>query len=340
MILLNGMEGGGQLLRTALALSTLTGQPFRMTNIRAKREQPGLKAQHLTCILALKELCNAKTDGAELGSTELLYIPGEMTSKSLDADIGTAGSITLLLQAILLPCTLAKKPRKLTITGGTDVPWSMPIDYFTHVLIPHYKRYADIKVKLLKRGYYPKGGGTIELTIKPAHTSTPFNLITKEPLITIKGISHASKDLATARVAERQAQEAEKHLRQYKANITAEYSDTPSTGSGITLWAVHGKEETNFLKNIGADALGEQGKQAELVGKEAAEKLLLELSRNAPVDRHLADNLVPLMAVCAPSSITTTEITEHTKTNIEVAEAFYPNVTFTIKENTITTKRA
>ncbi len=340
MILLNGAEGGGQLLRTALALSTLTGQPFRMTNIRAKREQPGLKAQHLTCITALKELCNAKTDGAELGSTELLYVPGEMTAKNLTLDIGTAGSITLLLQALLLPCTFAKKPHKLTITGGTDVPWSMPIDYFTHVLLSHYKRYADITVKLLKRGYYPKGNGTIEISIKPRAQPTPFNLNTKEPLIAIKGISHASKDLSGARVAERQAQEAEKYLKQHGSHITTEYSDTLSTGSGITLWAVHGKDEANFLLTMGADSLGEKGKPAELVGKETAEQLAAELKKNAPIDKHLADNLIPLLAVCAPSSITATEITPHTRANITVAEAFFPMVIFSLKENTITTTRA
>lgn len=358
MIILDGNqgEGGGQIVRTALALSSLTGKPFRITNIRANRKDAGLKAQHVQCIKALQQLCSAKADGAELGSKELLFIPGKITGKNTTIDIGTAGSITLLLQAILLPCMFANKTHKITITGGTDTQWSMPIDYFTNVVVPQYRRLAGIQVKLLKRGYYPKGNGQVEITIQPQikrnefETFEAFQLALKHKafslvngqLMSIKGTSHASKDLANAQVAERQANSAKQILSNNKVpiDITTEYSDALSTGSGITLWAILStdKEDINAENpiRIGADTLGEQHKPAEQVGKEAAQKLIEELNMKAPVDSHQADNLIPIIALCKPSKIKVTKITSHTITNMQITEAFLGK-TFTIEENTIKT---
>lgn len=357
MIILDGShgEGGGQIVRTALALSSLTGQPFKATNIRSGRKDAGLKAQHVQCIKALQKLCNAKADGAELGSKELLFVPGKIEAKNLTIDIGTAGSITLLLQAVLLPCMFANKTHKLTLIGGTDTQWSMPIDYFANVLVPQYRRVCGIEVKMPKRGYYPKGGGQVELTIKPEIKRNEFEsfeafqaalkhkafTIEQGKLVCIKGTSHASKTLEQAKVSERQASAAKQALAQLNVpiEITTEYSDTLSTGSGITLWAIFAKNDDIDNENpirVGADALGEQGKPAEKVGTEAAEKLLKEL--DAPVDAHLADNLIPLMALCKPSKITTTQITKHTETNIWVVEQFLGKM-FKIKENIITTNQ-
>src|SRR3990172_7190118 len=138
MIVLDGSmgEAGGQIARTALALSSLTGQAFKITRIREARKDPGLKAQHVHCVKALQQLCSAKSEGAEIGSRELLYIPGKISAKNLTVDIGTAGSITLLLQAVLLPCMFAQKTHTLELIGGTDTAWSMPLDYFSPVLLP------------------------------------------------------------------------------------------------------------------------------------------------------------------------------------------------------------
>jgi len=359
MITLDGSmgEGGGQIVRTALALSSITGQPFRITNIRESRKDPGLKAQHVHCVKALQELCNAKADGAEIGSRELLYIPGKISAKNITIDIGTAGSMTLLLQAVLLPCLFAQKSHTLTIIGGTDTEWSMPIDYFTNVIVPQYRRVAGINVKLLKRGYYPKGGGQIEISIKPevkrnefetydafqkALTHKAFAMETQGELSSIKGTSHASKNLANAQVAERQANAAKQALTNLKVpiEITTEYSDTHSTGSGITLWAIFSQKgdiEAANPTRLGADALGAPGKQSEKVGTEAAQKLLKEIQSKTPVDRHQADNLIPLIALCKPSTIKTSEITSHTRTNMQVAEAFLGKI-FTEKDNTIMSK--
>ncbi len=355
MIHLDGSKGGGQMVRTALALSTLTGKPFKITNIRKTKQNPGLKAQHVHCVKALKELCKAKADGVQIGSRELLYIPGKINAKNITIDIGTAGSITLLLQAILLPCMFAQKTHTLTIIGGTDTKWSMPIDYFTNVLIPQYKRAAGIEVKLMKRGYYPKGGGQVKITIKPeiirnefdsfeafqlALKHKAFKIIKQGQLISIKGISHASKELADREVAERQAHAAKQSLTQLNVpvEIRTEYAKTLSKGSGITLWAIfsENKEEIDINNPIiiGSDSLGEPGKPAEQVGQEAAKKLLEEI--HAPIDSHMADNIIPLIALCKPSTIKTTKITEHTQINMEVVEAFLGK-TFKKENNTITT---
>ncbi len=348
-------EAGGSICRVALALSTLTQQPFEITNIRKNRPQSGLKHQHLFCIKALEKLCNAKTEGASLGSTALKYSPGKIEGKTIDIDIQTAGSISLFLQAILLPSMFADKPAKLNITGGTDGKWSAPIDYFTNVFLPQLQKYSNIGCKLIKRGYYPKGNGKVQLKINPIYKITDFtsfnefsshlkqnapkiNLTEQGSLIQIKGISHASLSLQDANVAERQAKAAEISLSNYKCPITIQmqYSETLSTGSGITLWAIFSKQKDEIdIKNpirLGADALGEKGKKAEIVGKEAAQKLAAEIESKAPVDMHLADQIIPIMALISNSKIRTSRITNHTKTNVYTIESFLGEV-FSIDES-------
>lgn len=339
-------EGGGQIVRTALALSTLTQQAFRITDIRKGRPSPGLKMQHLHCVKALQKLTDAQAEGASLGSTELTFIPGPLKGKSLSIDIETAGSITLFLQAVLLPCCFADKPIKLEIVGGTDVAWAMPIDYFREVLVPQLKRWADIDVKAEKRGYYPKGGGKVTVRVKPrigrdAFATAPKLALTEQQhLMYIKGISHASKSLEEARVAERQAHAAQQALAKYNCpiSIRSEYADTLSPGSGMTLWAVFSKNKEDIdVANpiiLGADALGEKGTPAEAIGKQAAERLHHAISSHAAVDAHLADNLIPWMGLFPPSALRAEKITPHTTTNIYTVQKFLP-VTFDVKENVI-----
>ena len=352
MIELDGSygEGGGQIVRTALALSILTQKAFHVTNIRKGRKDEGLKPQHLHCIKALQALCNAKAEGAELGSTELTFYPGPVQKRSLSVDIGTAGSISLFLQALLQPCFFTPKPVKLTITGGTNVAWSMPSEYLQEVLAPQLRKYCEkLSINILKRGYYPKGGGVLEISIKPKYTlekleSAPcINLTEQNHLIHIKGISHASKHLENAKVAERQAQAARKMLGKYEVpiNIRTEYANTYSPGSGITLWATFSKdkEEIDPVNPviIGSDALGERGKPSEEIGKEAAQKLIKDIESKAPVDAHLADNLIPWMGLFKPSKIKAAELTKHATTNIYVVEKFLGK-TFEIKEKIISSK--
>ena len=337
-------EAGGSIARVALALSTLTQQPFSITDIRKNRPQPGLKNQHLFCIKALEKLCNAKSEGAALGSTELKYWPGKIEGKAIDIDIETAGSITLFLQSVLLPSMFADKTVKFNIVGGTDVAWSPPYDYFTNVFLPQIRKYANVECKLIKRGYYPKGSGKVQLTIKQVYTifdfdnfnefhtnlkenSPKINLIEQGNLIQIKGISHASLDLQNAQVAERQAKSAEMALNKYKCpvKIDINYNEALSTGSGITLWAIFSKDldeiDANNPIRLGAGALGERGKKAEIVGEEAAKKLSAEIESKAPVDMHLADQILNYMAL-AGGQIKASKITNHTKTNIYTIEKF------------------
>ena len=352
MISIDGayLEGGGQIVRTALALSTITQKPFEVYDIRKGRKDSGLKNQHLYCVKSLQELCNADAEGAELGSMFLKYYPKKIIAKNLGIDIETAGSITLLMQAVLLPAMFVSKPITITITGGTDTKWSQPFDYFNNVLLPQLQRFAKIEARLLKRGYYPKGNGEVEIKINPKYKLNDFenfeefhqhlknniqkiNLIEQHYLIQIKGISHASKNLQQANVAERQAEAAQQLLKQkYNAplQITTQYQDTLSTGSGIMLWAIFSKNEDDIDENnpirLGADSLGEQGKKAEIVGQEAAQNLIKEIESKAPVDRHLADQILPFMALIGNSSIKVSDITNHCRTNIYIIQQFLGEV--------------
>lgn len=340
MIEIDGSKGeaGGQIVRTVLGLSVLLGKAFRVTHIRQGRPQPGLKAQHLQCIEALKKLCVCDVQGATLGSEEITFIPGKFLPKNIEIDIGTAGSITLLLQSLLLPCLFSKKKITLKIVGGTDVAWAMPIDYFIEVVIPQLQRFCFLDVKLMKRGYYPKGGGSVEISFKPKQSLDqlqPFSLTERGELLYIKGVSHASKSLQEKQVAERQREAALMRLKHLNVPVTInmEYTDTLSLGSGITLWAIFSlKDEIDNAHplRLGADALGEKNIPAEDVGAQAAEQLLKEISSGTPVDKHLADNLIPLLGLVG-GSIRISEITPHTLTNISVVEQFL-DVKFEIDE--------
>lgn len=349
MIKLDGSfgEGGGQIVRTALGLAAITGKPFEVNNIRKGRPKPGLKNQHLFCITGVKELCDAQVDGAFLGSEKIRFVPGGISHKNLTIDVKTAGSITLLLQSLLLPCLFAEKKTKIEIKGGTDVKWSMPIDYFREVFLPQLKRFADIKLSIEKRGYYPKGKGKVIVTIKPKfrlkEKIDKINLTERHNLIQIKGISHASPDLQKANVAERQSNAASLMLKKQgcPVNIRTEYSQTSSIGSGITLWAIFSKYKDEIDLNnpiiLGTDSLGEKGKKAENVGIEASNKLLNEIKSEAAVDKNLADNLIPFLGLIG-GKIRTSEITNHTRTNIYVVEKFL-DCKFEIKDNIISVLR-
>ena len=346
MIGLKGEEGGGQILRTALALSMFTRQPFSMANIRAKRPNPGLRPQHLQCILAAKELSDAYVEGSEVGSKEILFVPKDCKAKSMTIDIGTAGSTILLLQSVLLPCLFAKRGLKLKVMGGTTNKAAPPYHYFAHVFLPYLSRFADIQPRLRKTGYYPKGGGEVEVAIKPLCKGEypqiieelntrikPFDLIEKARVVHIRGVSHASTELLQARVAERQARAAQVYLSSLApVNITTEYANTLSIGSGITLWAV-----MEYGENVavhGADMIGEKGVPAEQIGILAAEKLGAGLGGGIIVDEFLADQIIPFLALLRGSRMRTTQVSDHAMSNCRTVEKFLP-VTFKIEGNTI-----
>lgn len=337
-------EGGGQIIRTALALSILTQKPFRAENIRHKRPKPGLKNQHLSCINALEQLAHAQAEGARLGSEMIEFIPAKVKPGILSLDIGTAGSITLLLQSLLLPCIFADAEVRLVIQGGTDTKWSIPIDYFTNIILPFFEEFASVRIQKVRRGYYPKGRGIVEMLIKPRastheassidalitqirNTAPPIHLIAKPKLLAIKGISSASRELQRAEVAHRQAYGAARKIGNlYPVEIAEEYVPTASIGTVITLWT----NTEQGKVTMGASALGKKGVPAETIGESAATRLLHTLNTEAAVDRHLADNIIPLLALVG-GTIKTTEITDHILSNVYVCEKFL-NLSFKIDQ--------
>lgn len=317
MIVIDGSygEGGGQILRTSVALSVITGKPVKIIKIRANRPNPGLRPQHLHGILALKELSNAKVKGAEVGSTALEFIPGKAEPKHIRVPVKTAGSITLVLQA-LLPA-MAFTGGSFEITGGTDVPWSPPVDYLKNVtLFALEKMGLKVELELKRRGHYPKGGGLVTGRVEPWEERKPLVALEWGRIERFGGISHATN--LPAHVAERQAKAAKERLEELysaPAEIETEVSRSLGPGSGIVVWA-----ETDSLR-LGGDALGKRGKPAEAVGREAADELIEALTLRKATDKFLGDQLIPFLAF-AGGEIGVTEITNHLVTNVWVVEQF------------------
>lgn len=310
-------EGGGAILRQALGLSAFSGRGVRVVNIRARRPKPGLRAQHLKAVEAVVGVSSARVTGAARGSTEISFRPGTPKSGRFVLNVGTAGSTTLVLQAVLVPCLCDNGEYVLEITGGTDVPWSPPVDYLRMVTFPVLRTVSEAEIMLVRRGYYPKGGGRIRARLRGRTEPTARILASDRGRhLAIQGISHAADSLRGRRVAERQADAAERALKPLglPVEFDAHYAAADSPGSGITLWTV-----TDGAPPIGCSALGARGKPAETVGAEAAQLLRKELASGAVVDRYLADQLVPFLAISG-GSFRTSAITGHCRSNMYVAE--------------------
>ncbi|MGB9928961.1 MAG: RNA 3'-terminal phosphate cyclase [Methanosarcina sp.] len=312
-------EGGGQLVRTAVALSAVTGTGVKIKNIRKNRPNPGLKQQHLKALETAAKICEAEIFGLFPGSTELSFVPVEIKGGKYEIDIGTAGSISLLLQCLMPALPFSKKKVELLIRGGTDVAWAPTIDYLQNVTFKALERLGYTGNIILKKyGYYPKGGGEVSAFFEPCKLKGfHFSRESEE----IKGVSHASN--LPAHVPLRQAEAAKLKLLEagYPSEIENKSFEFLSTGSGITLWA-------GFS---GGSALGKKGLPAEKVGQHAAEEIIKELASGAAVDVYLADQLIPYMALSGSSSYTVREISLHAATNIWITEQLL-DVKFNIEE--------
>ncbi|MCD6464572.1 RNA 3'-terminal phosphate cyclase [Candidatus Woesearchaeota archaeon] len=333
MIFLDGShgEGGGGLLRTALALSALTGKPFKMVKIRCKRENPGLQQQHLQALLAVAKLVRAEVEGGFIGSEELVFKPASSSfnlyhgkKASLHVNIPTAGSVVLVLQALTPALAFSQGEFSITLKGGTDVPMAPPINFYEHVILGFLKQFNVCKAEVLikTRGYYPKGHGFVVLKFKSLRQAFNLNLnFTKlEPVTRIVGFSHASMDLKKARVAERQASAAKQFLGkafpEASVKFFTSYSQGLSTGSGICIL---GFRKNFAFPTISGSSLGAKGKRSELVGLEAAKQFLQE--SKGVVDKFFADQLLPFLAF-SKARFKTSSITKHLLSNAFVLEKF------------------
>ncbi len=312
-------EGGGQIVRMAVALSALTSTPVRVVNVRAKRKNPGLAAQHATAIRAVAELCGARTEGVAVGSRTVEFHPQSLRGGSFSFDVGTAGSITLVLQACL-PAALAAGEVELTIRGGTDVPWSPPLDYFGHVFLGLLRRMgAQADVEVAMRGYYPRGGGLVRVAVGDPPAWKPLHVPGRGDIERIGGRAHVSN--LPEDVLKRMKSAALRRLSQFMdVRIHGEAlgpDRAVGPGGAIALWA-----ETPATI-LGADAIAEKGKRAEKVGDEAAAGLLAEIESGAAVDVHAADQVLPYAAIARePSQFPVREVSEHARTMMWLLASF------------------
>jgi RNA 3'-phosphate cyclase len=309
-------EGGGSVLRIATALSAVTSKPVHIPNIRSGRPKPGLMAQHMNAVKAVADLSNASVKGLNVGSTEISFNPKSLNGGIYKIDIGTAGSISLILQAFMIPAAFADGPIKIRITGGTDVRWAPSVDYVENVKLPILRLMGyKANINIIQRGHYPRGEGILEIEIEPITKLKPLN-VSNLQFDRICGISHSVK--LPVHIAERQAQSAKNVLYRegYNSEIKIKGSQNAvGPGSSIFLW-------TNGLSPVSGSAVGEPGKKAEIVGSEAAKQILYHISRRSAVDKYMGDQLIPYMALAGSSSIKTAELTQHALTNIHITEKF------------------
>ncbi len=313
-------EGGGQILRTSLALSAILGKPFTIHHIRSKRRNPGLQAQHLKAVEASAQIAEGHVEGAEVGSQRITFFPQKIIPGNYRFEVKTAGSVTLILQAILLPLSMARGTSKATLIGGTHVPWSPPFHYFSEVLLPAIERMGISAEAILERwGYYPKGGGMMDLKVNPPGELKAISLVDRGSLKGIRGLSTVSH--LPRHVAERQKEQALKriHKELKKEAEIAVLEDAPSDSPG-SFMAIMADYEGAIA---GFSSLGSKGKPAEKVADEAVDAFKDYFKAKGCLDPHLGDQLIPFMALAkGRSSFTTTRLTDHLLTNLWVLQHF------------------
>ncbi len=312
-------EGGGSIFRYALALASVSLTPVEVYNIRAKRSRPGLRPQHLSAARLLVQMTDANVEGLRVGSTRVRFVPRERRGGRYSLDVGTAGSVSLIIQAILPVALFADSPVEVRLTGGTDVPMAPPIDYMRFVFARNLSLLgAQVEIELLRRGHYPRGGGQVKLRVSPARALDPLELTDRGGVEGIFGVAHAVK--LPKHVAERIADSARRRLLEAGENADIRIDWSPNEhlgpGAGITIWANCSSGST-----LGGDSLGKRGKASEVVGREAAESLLRELRPGAAFDRHTGDMIIPYLALArGRSAVTLTEFTSHAESNVWLVE--------------------
>jgi RNA 3'-phosphate cyclase len=320
-------EGGGQITRTAIAFSVLTKQPIQITNIRAHRPIPGLRPQHYTTLSCIQAMCDAEVDGLSVNSTSLTFTPHDIKPGTYNFDIGTAGSMTLVFQACLLSAFNTTAPLTIRLRGGTDVRWAPSWDYFAHVFLPLISRIGiKTETQLIKRGYYPTGGGEAVLTIHPVEKLFSFHAEEPQNFHDMNGIIHLANlpDHISTRMKHAAIKIAMKH--NLRSVLHVDTAPSSSSGAGITLWSASGPTI------LGSTILGEKNISAEAVGENATYQLIQEITSGATIDRYAIDQLIPYFVLAPKGSICLIrELSNHTKTNIWLIKQFF-NVDFEVTQ--------
>ncbi len=316
-------EGGGQVLRSSLALSMATGMPFEIVNIRAKRSKPGLLRQHLTAVEAAAKLCGAKVSGAAVGSLSLSFSPGPARGGTHHFSIGTAGSTTLVLQAILPALLFAEEPSDLVIEGGTHALWAPPFEFLQKALIPLMSRLgSSVEVTLERHGFYPAGGGRVRVHVTPTRKPLALELLTRgeatvrHATILLSRLPGVIADRERARIIER--------LGWDEASISTLQVEGALSPGNVILLELGSENVTELVSSIGA-----QSKPALAVADEAIEEARAYLAAGVPVGTHMADQLMVPLALAAfrgagPCGFRTSPLSMHARTNAEIVEMFLP----------------
>jgi RNA 3'-terminal phosphate cyclase (ATP) len=317
-------EGGGQVLRTSLALSMATGTPFVLEKIRAGRSKPGLMRQHLTCVKAAALVCGAELEGATLGSSRIVFRPGPIRAGDHAIDVGSAGSVSLVLQTVAL--ALAQGARdtgaeahesRLTVRGGTHALWAPPFPFLEHAWLPLVRRGgARLGLELVASGFFPAGGGEVVMSasrsepLAPIHLGERGVLSTLELRAVVSGISEG--------IARRELSAAAELLTDTPLELASESVRSP--GPGNAMWLI-ARDQVTGVCNV-FSGIGDPGVLAEDIGHAVAQAFLAWRASGASVEAHLADQVMLPIALAGEGSFTCNELTLHAKTNIEVVRAF------------------
>jgi len=314
-------EGGGQLLRTACALSAITGEPVRLHDIRARRAPPGLAPQHLTAVKAVAALCDANVEGLALRAPELIFRPGRLRGGEFRFDVGTAGSITLVLQALLPAALVCDAPVRIHLTGGTDVRAAPPLDYLRFVLLPLLAQMgARVALTLVRRGYYPRGGGVVEVAVQPRRL-TGLHLEAPGAVTEIHGVAHVAN--LPAHIVTRMQQTAERLLAGIApVQIEPQVLDREQAigpGGALVLWA-HAASA-----RLGGSEVAQRGVPAERIAETAAQALRAEISAGATLDLHASDQILIYAALASgPSCFLVRSLSSHAQTTLWLLQQFLP----------------
>jgi RNA 3'-terminal phosphate cyclase (ATP) len=308
-------EGGGQIIRTSLALSLVTGTPFRVQHVRANREKPGLRQQHLTAVNAAAEIGQARVEGAAVGSREFTFVPGRVSAGDYIFDIGTAGSATLVIQTVLPPLMMASGPSILRIEGGTHNVHAPPFEFLERTFLPLVSRMGpQVFIELERYGFYPPGGGRFNVLIEPAAGWQRLELLHRGEILSQRARALVVNLPET--IAGELAVIKEK-MGWSDKQLQIEISDNAISRGTAALIEIESEQLTEVFIRV-----GERGVRAEIIAEEAVEEALAYLKTEAPVGKHLADQLLIPMALAGGGSFATGSFSLHTSTNIEIIKRF------------------